>query len=129
VAGVESWAARHDDGRIGVLVWNATLNHAQADGAPELTRTITLTVDGLSGRRHRVTHHRIDEGHSNIEAVWRAMGGGDWPENGQWDKLRAADTLDELRPPATVAGGTVTLRFDLPMPGVSFIELTPADGS
>ncbi|MDP4509962.1 GH39 family glycosyl hydrolase [Nonomuraea turcica] len=124
VAGVEAWAARHDDGRIGVLLWNGTLNHSQATGAPELARTITLTVDGLDGRPRTLTHHRIDHDHSNIETVWHAMGGGDWPADEQWDKLRAANTLDELDPPATVTGTGVTLRFDLPMPGVSFIELS-----
>ncbi|WP_327580538.1 hypothetical protein OHA25_31265 [Nonomuraea sp. NBC_00507] len=124
VAGVEAWAARHDDGRIGVLLWNGTLNHSQATGAPELARTITLTVDGLDGRPRTLTHHRIDHDHSTIEAVWHAMGGGDWPADEQWDKLRAANTLDELDPPATVTGTGVTLRFDLPMPGVSFIELS-----
>ncbi|MGP3912675.1 GH39 family glycosyl hydrolase [Nonomuraea sp. 10N515B] len=124
VAGVEAWAARHDDGRIGVLLWNGTLNHAQATGAPELARTITLTIDGLDGRPRTLTHHRIDHHHSNIEAVWHAMGGGDWPADEQWDKLRAANTLDELDPPVTVTGTGVTLRFDLPMPGVSFIELS-----
>ncbi|MBE1585200.1 hypothetical protein ACFPOI_49110 [Nonomuraea angiospora] len=125
VAGVEAWAARRADGRIGVLVWNGTLNHAQADGAPELTRTVSLTVDGLGDGEHTITHHRIDRDHSNVQAAWQAMGGGDWPADEQWDKLRAANTLDELAPPATAAGSTVTLEFELPMPGVSFIELTP----
>ncbi|SDM38492.1 GH39 family glycosyl hydrolase [Nonomuraea jiangxiensis] len=124
VGGVEVWAARHDDGRIGVLVWNGTLNHAQAAGAPELARTVTLTVDGLDGAR-TLTHHRIDAGHSNVEAAWQSMGGGDWPAGEQWDELRAGNTLEELAPARRVEGGTVTLEFELPMPGVSFIELTP----
>ncbi|WP_433430138.1 GH39 family glycosyl hydrolase [Nonomuraea sp. CA-141351] len=124
VAGVEAWAARHDDGRIGVLVWNGTLNHAQAAGAPELTRTVTLTIDGLDGA-YTLTHHRVDRDHSNVEAAWQSMGGGEWPADEQWDKLRAAGTLDELAPPAAVDGGGFTVTFDLPMPGVSFIELTP----
>ncbi|MFG1707756.1 hypothetical protein ACFLIM_31580 [Nonomuraea sp. M3C6] len=123
MAGVEVWAARHDDGRIGVLVWNGTLNHVQAGGAPELARTISLTIDGLDGE-HNVTHHRIDRDHSNVEAAWQSMGGGDWPVDEQWDKLRAANTLDELAPPAIV-NGTAALVFDLPMPGVSYIEMTP----
>ncbi|MBB5077910.1 GH39 family glycosyl hydrolase [Nonomuraea endophytica] len=122
--GVEVWAARHDDGRIGVLIWNGTLNQAQADGAADLARTVTLSIPGLAGQ-HVVTHHRIDERHTNIRAVWQAMGGGDWPAGGQWEELAAADTLDELTPPARVAGA-LTLEFDLPMPGVSFVELTPA---
>ncbi|GAA3561579.1 cellulase family glycosylhydrolase [Nonomuraea rosea] len=121
--GVEAWAARHDDGRIGVLIWNGTLDQTQAGGAPELTRTVTLTIDGLGGE-HTLTHHRIDHEHSNAEAAWQAMGGGDWPSGEQWDRLRAAAALAEAAPPAKVGGDSVTLAFDLPMPGVSFIELT-----
>ncbi|MFI6322863.1 hypothetical protein ACIBG8_35380 [Nonomuraea sp. NPDC050556] len=125
-AAVETWAARHPDGRIGVLVWNGTLNQSQADGAPELARTVTLKVSGLSGR-YAVTHHRIDEDHSNIRSVWQSMGDSDWPTDDQWPKLQAANTLDELHPPTTAepSNGELVLTFDLPMPAVSFIELTP----
>ncbi|MEU8246767.1 hypothetical protein [Nonomuraea sp. NPDC048916] len=125
-AGVEVWAARHGDGRVGVLVWNGTLDQSRAAGAPELARSVTLAIGGLDGD-HTLTHHRLDHDHSDIEAVWRSMGGGDWPAGRQWDELHAANTLDELTPPArvTAEGGTVTLEFDLPMPAVSFVELTP----
>lgn len=125
VAGVEAWAARHDDGRVGVLVWNGTLNNAQSTGAPELTRRITLTVTGLDAAPYTLTHHRIDRDHTNVEAAWQAMGGADWPSGEQWERLRAADGLDELAPPAAVTGPALTLAFDLPMPAVSFLELTP----
>lgn len=125
VGGVEVWAARHDDGRVGVLVWNGTLNQSQADGAAELTRTVTLTVEGVTGE-HTLTHHRIDRDHTNIKAVWQSMGGGDWPQGDQWAKLATADTLDELAPATTLgADGALTVEFELPMPGVSFVELTP----
>ncbi|MGW3345550.1 GH39 family glycosyl hydrolase [Nonomuraea rubra] len=125
VAGVEAWAARHPDGRVGVLVWNGTLNSAQSTGAPELARTVTLAVEGLERGAYTLTHHRIDARHTNVEAAWQAMGGGDWPAGEQWEALRRADGLDELSPPATVTGPSLSLAFDLPMPGVSFLELTP----
>lgn len=126
IAGVEVWAARHPDGRVGALVWNGTLNQSQANGARELSRQISLSLSGLSGS-YELTHHRIDEDHSNMRAVWRSMGDGEWPQGDQWDKLRAADILDELVPPSAVyASGEVTIEFELPMPGVSFVELTPA---
>ncbi|MEV0618701.1 hypothetical protein AB0I81_35645 [Nonomuraea sp. NPDC050404] len=124
VAGVEAWAARHDDGRIGVLIWNGTLNSAQAAGAPELARTVTLTIDGLERGTYTLTHHRIDHGHSDVRAAWEAMGGGDWPTGEQWVALRAADALDQLTAPAAITGPTHTLTFDLPMPGVSYVEMT-----
>ncbi|MFJ2739833.1 glycoside hydrolase [Streptomyces sp. NPDC087440] len=123
-AGVEAWAARHDDGRIGVLVWNGTLNQAQAFGAPELTRTVELEVAGLrEGVSYRLVHHRIDEQHSNIQAVWREHSSADWPQGEEWDALTAANVLDELEEERTHGGGPVV--FELPMPGVSYVELIP----
>jgi xylan 1,4-beta-xylosidase len=127
VAGVEAWAARHDDGRIGVLVWNGTLNQAQAGGAPILERHVTLTLDGLARDRYELTHHRVDAGRSDIQGVWASLGGGDWPDADQWNELHARNTLDELHPPAPAhpTAGTLTLTFDLPMPAVSYIEARP----
>ncbi|MFG1943222.1 glycosyl hydrolase [Nonomuraea sp. NPDC048826] len=124
--GVEAWAAAHPDGRVGVLAWNVTLNHTQAGGAAELDRRVALTVTGLRGGC-TVTHHRIDHRHTDIEGAWQAMGGGDWPDPGQWDKLRAADRVDEYAPATRVTAveGTVRLEFELPMPGVSFVEFAP----
>lgn len=125
VAGVEVWAAGHPDGRVGILIWNGTLNQAQSDGAPELARAVTLTVSGLAGA-YTLTHHRIDDTHSNITAVWQSMGGGDWPAADQWDELTAANTLDELHPATELTTtDTTTLEFTLPMPAVSFLTLTP----
>ncbi|MDH2427128.1 hypothetical protein [Sphaerisporangium sp. TRM90804] len=126
-AGIEAWAARDDDGRTGVLVWNHTFDQTKVRGSAVLARHVTVTVDGLPGARHRLTHHRIQEGRSDIESVWSAMGGGDWPDDDQWAELRSRNTLDELHPPTTVepTDGALTVTFDLPMPAVSFIELTP----
>ncbi|MFJ6574157.1 glycoside hydrolase [Streptomyces sp. NPDC091292] len=122
LGGVETWAAWHPDGRIGILVWNGTLNHAQADGDPVLSRRVDVEVAGLDGAEYRVTHHRIDHQHSNIRAVWRRMAGGTWPDDAQWEELARADTLDEYEPEQLCTG---EVSFDLPMPGVSFLELTP----
>jgi xylan 1,4-beta-xylosidase len=110
---VEAWAARSADGRIGVLLWNGTLDHAKAGGSPLLDRRVALSVDG----RYAVRHWRVDETHSNIAAVWRSIADGrDWPDEAGWQALRAADRLDELPD----AG----LEFDLPNPGISYLELT-----
>ncbi|RCG27050.1 xylan 1,4-beta-xylosidase [Sphaerisporangium album] len=128
VAGVEAWAARHDDGRAGVLVWNGTLHQAQADGAAILRRRVTLTLEGLADGPYVVTHHRIERGRSDIRHVWESMGGGDWPSPDQWAELRGRDVLEELHPPTTTPAvdGTLTAVFDLPMPAVSYVEVRPA---
>jgi xylan 1,4-beta-xylosidase len=129
VAGVEAWAARSAGGAVGVLVWNGTLDQDRADGAEILSREVVLTVEGLAEGAYAVSHHRIDERHSNIRAVWAEIGGdAGWPEGEQWERLRAANTLDELEPARTlqVEDGTLRLEFTLPMPAVSYLEFTPA---
>ncbi|MGW0593448.1 GH39 family glycosyl hydrolase [Streptosporangium sp. NPDC002607] len=129
VAGVEAWAARSATGAVGVLVWNGTLDQHRADGEEILSREVTLTVEGLATGKYAVSHHRIDERHSNIRAVWAEIGGGaDWPKGEQWERLHTANSLDELEPARTVHAedGTLRLEFTLPMPAVSYLEFTPA---
>lgn len=125
---VQAWAARHDDGRIGVLVWNGTLDQSKMDGCLALDRQIAVRLRGLTCGQYRVRHWRLDADHSNLVARWRAMGGGDWPDQRQWEQLRAADTLAEYRPEVKLspADSSLSLDFSLPMPGVSYLELDPA---
>jgi xylan 1,4-beta-xylosidase len=125
---VQCLATRHADGRIGVLVWNGTLDQSKVAGSAPLDRHVRLKLTGLEAAGYGVGHLRIDEDHSNIRGVWRELGdGADWPaDDAQWAALRTANTLDAL-PAADVApeGGAATIEFDLPMPGVSYLELTP----
>ena len=119
---VQAWATRHDDGAIDVLVWNGTVNGALQDGDPRLDRHVTLEISGLEGA-FGVELARVDRQHSNILA-W-APDGVDWPDEAQWADLRAHDRLD------TEAGALQTSRaghrveFDLPMPGVVRVRMTP----
>ncbi|WP_214110298.1 GH39 family glycosyl hydrolase [Acrocarpospora catenulata] len=122
LAALEIWPTRHPDGTLSLLIWNTTLNQSQAGGVPTLTRDITLTLTGLTPP-YTLTHHRIDHTHSNIQSTWAADT--PWPDGDQWAELHAANTLDLYTPPQTIEGETVTLTFPLPMPGVSYIELTP----
>jgi hypothetical protein len=74
-------------------------------------------------------HYRIDAGHSNIVPFWERMRrGAAWPSDTQWAVLRELNTLDELGPPTRRAAGgdgALELSFELPMPGVSYLELVP----
>ena len=128
---VEALAARDDDGRIGVLTWNVTLDQSKIAGAPLLDRTVRLRVSVPPGAAYTVRHYRIDEGHSNIVPAWDRMRRGvPWPSQEQWAELRELNTLDELDPPVLVSAdrdGVLELGFDLPMPGVSGLELIPQD--
>jgi xylan 1,4-beta-xylosidase len=128
---VEALAARGDDGRVGVLVWNMTLDQTKASGDPVLGRDVELELAGLAaGTTYRLTHHRVDADHSNIASLWGRIrrDGQEWPDEDQWATLREADRLDEFEQPREVAAGSdgvVRVSFGLPMPAASYVELTP----
>ena len=127
---VEALAARHEDGRTGILVWNVTLDQGKIGGDPLLARRIRLRVSVPPGTAYTVRHYRIDEGHSNVVAAWERMrAGAAWPSREQWAELAEVNTLDELSPPGPPAAGGgdghLEFSFDLPMPGVSYLELIP----
>jgi beta-xylosidase len=75
------------------------------------------------GTPPRLVHHRIDEEHSNIERVWREHSSADWPQGDEWEALKAANVIDTLEADRAHGGGPVV--FELPMPGVSYVELIP----
>ena len=125
---VEALAARRDDGTVGVLVWNGTLDQSLAGGSDALARHVTVQLVGLDGAASfRLRHFRVDAEHSNIAHVWARIGGGAaWPDDDQWAELRRADQLDELHPSHMLdCADEAIVEFDLPMPGISFVELTP----
>jgi xylan 1,4-beta-xylosidase len=125
---VDVIATRHADGRLAILACNATIDHAKATPDPLLARRVELEVGGLPGTRYRVTHTRMDDDHSNIGQVWEEIGKGrDWPDDGRWQELHRRDQLEELEPSREVVaeGGQLAIGFDLPLPGISLVELTP----
>ncbi|HEU5472292.1 MAG TPA: hypothetical protein VFV67_16685 [Actinophytocola sp.] len=123
---VEVWAAGRADGTVGVLIWNLGLDQNTAAGAAALEREIELRIEGLPEGAYRVRHHRIDRDHSNVQRVWERLGGGDWPDEAQWARLREANVLEELSGRQQIAPDTtaVAVSFSLPMPGISYVELT-----
>jgi xylan 1,4-beta-xylosidase len=124
---VEAWASRHADGRVTIVIWNGTLDQSKTGGDRRLDREIRLDVSGLANRRRVATHFRVDATHSNVSATWADLGGGDWPEAAGWDALRQADHLEQLGPERSevVRHGRMALEFDLPMPSISLVEITP----
>ena len=126
---VEALAARDEDGRIGVLAWNVTLDQGKIGGDPLLDRRVRLRVPAPPGAVCTVRHYRIDEEHSNVVPAWERMReGAPWPSPDQWAELGELNTLDELSPAwqgAADADGLLELAFELPMPGVSYLEILP----
>ncbi|MDQ6936156.1 MAG: xylan 1,4-beta-xylosidase [Actinomycetota bacterium] len=119
---VQTLATRHEDGTVDVLVWNGTINGQLMDGDPRLDRRVQLRVDGLAAGPRRARIARVDAAHSNILAGYPE--GVDWPDAALWEKLRAADHLDEHDlPDAATNGGPAQFDFVLPMPGIARIRL------
>ena len=80
------------------------------------------------GREARVHHGKCRA--NTVASAWGRLRDGDqaWPDARQWEQLRAADRLEHLVPPADVAAddqGRVEVTFELPMPSMSFLRLTP----
>jgi xylan 1,4-beta-xylosidase len=126
---VQGMATRGNDGSVSLLLANATQEHAKAAGSADLTRHVALTVSGLTpGRSYMVEHNRIDNDHSNVYGVWQSMGQPRWPDADEMAVLHQRDNLQKLVPlfSATAdAQGEIRLDFDMPMPAVSFVRLTP----
>ncbi len=125
---VQAIGSRADDGRITILAWNGTVDVTKAGGEALLDRSVALRVNGLPAGRYRLRHRRLDEAHSNLVAAWADIGGtADWPDDGQWQELAAGNHLEDLEPERVVeaADGSLDLAFELPMPSVSLIELSP----
>ncbi|MBB6142732.1 xylan 1,4-beta-xylosidase [Silvibacterium bohemicum] len=126
---VKGVATRATDGSVSLLIDNATQQHAKAAGDPALARHLTLAITGLvPGNRYQIEHDRIDNEHSNVYGAWQTMGSPQWPDQSQMAVLHQRDQLQTLVPLSTstaTAQGVITLDFDMPMPAVSFVKLTP----
>lgn len=125
---VNAVAARDADGRVTLVVWNATVDVTKAGGEPLLDRHVELSISGLGAAEYVLRHRRLDELHSNLNRLWKQLARGrDWPDDAGWRALQAADRLDDLERESTVSpeDGFLNLSFELPMPAVSLIELVP----
>jgi xylan 1,4-beta-xylosidase len=123
---VQTWASRHADGSLRILLWNHTLDQAKATGDEALARTVRLRLDGLAdGATAEVT--RLDADHGDVTTLAAGLGVGDWPTDEQWDALRAAD---RLVPEAATLQRTVdtddaaVLELDLVQPSAVLVHVT-----
>ena len=125
---VQVIGSRDSAGRVTIVAWNGTVDVTKAGGDASLDRSVSMTIGRLPHDAYRLRHRRLDEHRSNLVRRWGDLGGdAAWPSDEQWDELMAGDVLEELEPPRAIAAsdGRVELAFDLPMPSVSLIELSP----
>jgi xylan 1,4-beta-xylosidase len=111
-----------DSGRVCVLVW-----HYHDDDVAGPDAAVELSVSGLPDATGsaRLTHHRIDENHSNAWTVWKGMGSPQSPTREQIVMLERASRLATLSGPRRVRvdAGVAKLQFTLPRQGVSLLVL------
>jgi xylan 1,4-beta-xylosidase len=117
-----------DGDRIQILVWNY---HDDLVDAPPTPVTLKVSVPPAFGAKAVVTHTRVDGTHGNAFAVWVSQGSPATPSAMQLTALREAMEPVVLEPEhvVDVAGGAVSLSFDLPRFGISLMTLAPSNGS
>jgi xylan 1,4-beta-xylosidase len=111
---------------IQILVTNATYDHTKARGCEELCRQVELRVKGLAREAYRIRHLRVDAAHTNAFGAWERAGRPPRPTEGELAAIRGCDRIEPYEPDVKAepdAAGELRLRFELPMPAVSLIEI------
>lgn len=115
--------ASRDAKRLAVMLWH--YHDDDIAGPPAL---VEYVANGLPAgvQSAKLTHHRIDETHSNAFAEWKRMGSPIAPNREQYTAMQKASELAELADSPTsvvVKNGAATLNFSLPRQAVSLIVL------
>jgi len=107
-----------------VLIYN---HHDNWDLRGEYAIELEIANLPFTGDEVRVTHHRIDQSHSNAYSEWLRQGRPMYPAPGQRAAIVARDGLDLLAPPhqLQLGAGKLKLVFTLPVHGVSLVCITP----
>jgi xylan 1,4-beta-xylosidase len=114
-------------GGVCVLVWRHVDDQYATD--PQ-DADVAVRLERLPfGESVGVSHWRIDARHSNSHAAWRALGAPQDPSAADLHAIGARQRLERCEPDRTeaVRDGVLTLRVALPLPGVSLIEIRPAN--
>ncbi|MCE7063715.1 GH39 family glycosyl hydrolase [Dyadobacter sp. CY326] len=103
-----------------IMVWNYHDDNKFTGDAP-----VKVRVNGLTTRRVRIEHYRIDQEHSNAYEVWKKMGSPQKPTAEQISLLEKAGQLQTLTSPqwANVKNGELQLDYPLPGQGVSLLKI------
>lgn len=104
-----------------IMVWNYHDDTVPAPDSP-----VTVTINGIPGRRAQLVHYRIDNQFSNAYEVWKKMGSPQKPTPAQVTELEKAGQLQPMGNPTSIAveNGRTTVSFRLPRQGVSLLKVT-----
>lgn len=112
--------AAADKKSVTVMVWNYHDKDEQDEG-----KTIHLTLQGVSAKKGRLYHYRIDNKHSNAYEVWKAMGSPQNPTKSQIKTLEKSGQLElfEKPKPVNIIDGKLHIKTQLPRQAVSFFKV------
>jgi len=112
-------------GRLTVLLYS---HHVDWDRNGSTAVSLEAVNLPFGTRRCRVRHFRVDAAHSNAHAEWVRQGQPLYPSTAQRRAIKRREGLETLEPPRAVAllGGTLKLRFTMPVRAVSLLVITPA---
>ncbi len=105
---------------VAVMVFN----YHDEDSLDECAK-FPVIVKGLTAKKVKLSHYRIDQEHSNSYEVWKKMGSPQSPTNGQIKTLEKTGQLHMLNKPETkqVINGVLLIEINLPRQGVSLLKL------
>jgi L-iduronidase len=109
------------DDQVAVLLYNC----ADDPGKSGTTR-VHLQLERLPFGQAMLVRYEIDDLHKQPYLLWKEMGSPQEPSAAQLAATRACQELRATAEPALVkaAGGTLSLDFDLPLPGVTLVVLS-----
>lgn len=104
-----------------VIIWNY---HDDVAAGPPAAVRLSVRAPDASVRRARIIHYRIDDTHSNAYKRWLQAGSPKAPSPAQLAEFKRAGELELLEPVKfiSVEGGQLSLEFELPRLGVSYVE-------
>jgi hypothetical protein len=109
---------------VQVLVWNYHDDLVTAAAAPV---QVNVKLPASFGARVSATHLRVDDTHGDAYPIWMSQGSPAAPSAAQIAALQQGmDPVPLATQALDVAGGSVSLSFDLPRFGISLVTLTPA---
>ena len=113
--------ATADGNSVSVMVWNYHDDGIEGPSVP-----VTILIKNIPVKSALLQEFRIDEEHSNAYTVWKKMGSPQAVTDEQYKILEKAGKLQVLEPPKPLPvtdRGEATIRFILPLHGVSLFKI------
>jgi xylan 1,4-beta-xylosidase len=121
--------ATYNHDKVSILLYNSLYDRDKENGDSKFDRIINFSVNNIPWPRVSLKHYRIDEKRSNAFSAWKDMGAPQNCNEEQLEYLREKmdlETIEVLDSVDTIRGKLKSC-FEMPMPSVSLIEITPTE--